>query len=313
MTKEEVYWGSVRFFRHLILLSLAVFMVAETSAIVILSVQNAVFRKELAQAHQVLIDKSLPSVNGAEALSPTTAPSPEVAFAPVLPTYTELYPDFYTEVVVPYSVNTEKTVYLTFDDGPSPRTGEILEILKRYGVKATFFVVGQDNEDSRELMRRIVAEGHELGMHSYTHDYRAVYDSVESCLADYERIFRLIYDATGTKPQVMRYPGGSINGYNGAIYQMVIAEMTRRGFVYFDWNVSADDAVGAKKSAVIVEDNALKNVNSLRRAVVLLHDSEGKTSTVEALPAIIEGYRDAVFTFSVLTPAVVPVIFSYPQ
>ena len=240
------------------------------------------------------------------------APIPSPTLLATLPDYAELYPKLFIEPSGRASIYKEKVVYLTFDDGPSDRTPEILDILDKNEIKATFFVVGKEDEASAGVMRRIVDEGHTLGMHSYSHDYRTVYESVESCLADYDRLFHLIKDTTGIEPQILRFPGGSINGYNTAIYQQTIAEMTRRGFAYFDWNVATGDAVGATGPAV-QRKNALKDCSYLRRAVVLMHDSGDKNGTVEALQAIIDGYKDAGFTFAALTPEVVPVVFSYAE
>ena len=116
-----------------------------------------------------------------------------------------------------------KTVYLTFDDGPSARTPEVLKILEEYGVKATFFVVGKDTEQSKQWMRDIVAAGHTIGVHSFTHDYREIYSSVEDYLDDFAKEYALIEEVTGVPPQIFRFPGGSINAYNGHIYQEIVA------------------------------------------------------------------------------------------
>ena len=206
----------------------------------------------------------------------------------------------------------EKAVYLTFDDGPSARTDEILEILDKYGVKATFFVVGANEEGDLERMQKIVAAGHTLAIHSYSHDYKKIYASVEAYLEDFNQMFCQIYEATGVKPQIFRFPGGSVNSYNVGIHQQLIAEMTRRGFVYFDWNVANGDAVFSKiQPSSALTANALKGVGTARRAIILMHDSSAKTTTVEALPAIIEGYLEAGYSFAALTPSTRSVTFSY--
>ena len=151
-------------------------------------------------------------------------------------------------------MDVDNAVYLTFDDGPSARTDEILEILDKYGVKATFFVVGANEEGDLERMQKIVAAGHTLAIHSYSHDYKKIYASVEAYLEDFNQMFCQIYEATGVKPQIFRFPGGSVNSYNVGIHQQLIAEMTRRGFVYFDWNVANGDAVFSKNSALVGAD-----------------------------------------------------------
>lgn len=158
------------------------------------------------------------------------------------PYYQLLYEDFYAPQPYNATERAEKTIYLTFDDGPSDRTDEILEVLAEKNVKATFFVIGQSSEKNLERMRRIVEEGHTIGMHSFSHDYAAVYTSVESFLDEFYRNFIQIQETTHTTPTVFRFPGGSINGYDGAFYQEILSEMIRRGFVPFDWNISSEDA-----------------------------------------------------------------------
>lgn len=248
-----------------------------------------------------------PVGTAAPRVSPTPGPTPAPAEHPA---YEALYPELYAGEADRASVNEAKTVFLTFDDGPSARTPEVLAILRRYGVKATFFTVGQTDEASTGYMRQIVEEGHALGVHSYSHDYREIYAGVEEFLADFKAQYDLIYKATGTHPQIFRFPGGSINGYNGHVYQEIIAEMTRRGFVYFDWNVSGADATGSA-TAASVQEGATRNLGALRRAFVLMHDSTPRTYTVSALPAIIEAYQKEGFTFAALSPEVVPLIFPY--
>lgn len=301
--RRKQYIGSVLFFKHLIVATVMTLLIGMSMSTVILAVRVRGY-----QQWAPVPEAEPPAVAAGQTLLAT--PSPTAGPVPEIPSYATLFPELYAAPTETASVNEEKMAYLTFDDGPSERTGEVLDILNSYGIKATFFVVGREDETSRAMMRRIVAEGHALGMHSYTHDYGQVYGSIESCLEDYDRIRRVIVEATGVSPQLMRYPGGSINGYNGAFYQAMIAEMTRRGFVYFDWNVATGDAVGVTRPSALVE-NGLKGCASLRRAVLLMHDSAGKTGTVEALPAIIEGYREAGFNFAPLTPQVVPVVFSY--
>ena len=246
--------------------------------------------------------------------SPTPSPTPEAPPTPGAehPDYMDLYPELMIHPERWGSVGEEKTVYLTFDDGPSARTAEILDILQRYGVKATFFTVGQTDEAAAGLFKRIAAEGHCLGVHSFSHDYRTIYSSVEAFLTDFKAQYDWIVQTTGVHPQIFRFPGGSINSYSGGLYQELVAEMTRRGFAYFDWNVSGGDATG-QATAASVAAGATRGMDSLRRAVVLLHDSAPRTYTVAALPAIIEAYQAAGFTFRTLSPQVRAVTFSYPN
>ena len=204
-----------------------------------------------------------------------------------------------------------KVIYLTFDDGPSERTVEILEILREKDVKATFFVIGRTDEDSLNLMKEIVEEGHAIAMHTYSHRYTDIYASVEDYLADMYKLFVLIRDTTGVEPSIFRFPGGSINGYNKGVYQQLEAEMLRRGFVPYDWNLSSGDASGTKASAAQIINNVVGPAKKLDRGIVLMHDSEPKTSTVEALVPMIDQLSELGFTFDKLTSAVKPVLFGY--
>lgn len=231
-----------------------------------------------------------------------------------VPEYTKLYPDFYAQEWTGERVEGGKVCCLTFDDGPSANTDRVLEILDRYGVKATFFVVGSaaTSGASQQRMKNIAAAGHTLGMHSWSHDYRTLYASVEAFLDEYYRLYQWIHEVTGVYPQVFRFPGGSINGYSRGLYQEIIAEMTRRGFVYYDWNASAQDATVRPRPAHDIATDCLRGVGR-DLAVVLCHDSGARATTVAALPAVIEGYQDAGYTFAALNPGVKPVTMGYPR
>ena len=309
------YWGSVRFFKHVILGTIALMILVPTVlaasfAFQIRSLSSQVLRLQgeldtLLAAGGAGQDGTAPGGDTAGTELPAGPASEE-------PDYTKLYPELYSDAEEYATEDVEHSVYLTFDDGPSPRTDEILKILDRYGVKATFFVVGASGEEDLQRMRNIVAAGHTLAIHSYSHNYQKIYASVEAYLEDFYQMYTQIVEATGVKPQIFRFPGGSINAYNGGIYQEIIAEMTRRGFVYFDWNAANGDAVSSKiLPAATLAENALKGVDSKRRAVILMHDSSSKTTTVEALPAIIEGYQKGGYTFAPLTAATKQVTFGY--
>lgn len=181
-----------------------------------------------------------------------------------------------------------RKVYLTFDDGPSSNTPEILDILDQYGVKATFFVVGKEDEESRALYSRIVSEGHTLGMHSYTHKYSALYDSVEGFEEDLTKIRNLLYDATGENCALYRFPGGSSNRVSNTPMEEFIACLNQQGITYFDWNVSSGDATSQAYTADELVENVLSDVVKYKSSVVLMHDSETKETTVEALASMIE-------------------------
>ncbi len=182
-------------------------------------------------------------------------------------------------------------VYLTFDDGPSGNTGDILDILNKYGVKATFFVVGRDDEDSREAYKRIVDEGHTLGMHSYSHQYSSIYNSLEDFEEDFNHIRNYLYDVTGEMSMYYRFPGSSSNQVSNTDMGEFIAYLNEEGVTYFDWNVSSGDATTQAYTKEAIVENVLADVVKYKTSVVLLHDSDAKGTTVEALSPLIERLR----------------------
>ena len=228
------------------------------------------------------------------------------------PEYTKLYPDMYVENKPAAFREEEGTIYLTFDDGPSKRTPEVLDILKQYNVKATFFVCGGTSDDAKALMKRIVDEGHTIAIHSISHDYKKIYADVESYLADFYETYMCVYEATGVKPELFRFPGGSINSYNRFTYQQIIAEMTRRGFVYHDWDVSGEDAVkGADQTSIYSNIMNYISKDGKDRAIVLLHDAADKEDTVAVLPSVIGQLYACGYTFDKLDNGVKPITFGY--
>ena len=198
-----------------------------------------------------------------------------------------------TQMKISYADSQQSCVYLTFDDGPSDRvTPKILDTLKDEGVKATFFIVGKSAETRRPIVKRAFDEGHTIGVHSYTHDYKKIYASPAALLSDIERCNALIEDITGVKSAVYRFPGGSFN-----LSGELVGAVTGAGYRYVDWNASVRDAEMANATA---EDllNAAKSTSADRNHVVLLcHDSTNKTSTAAALKDIIAYYRGAGYVF----------------
>lgn len=171
-----------------------------------------------------------------------------------------------------------KTMYLTFDDGPSPEnTGKVLDILKARNIKATFFLVGENVRKNPEVAKRIAAEGHTIGIHCNSHDYRKLYESVDSYLADFEEAYQTVYEVTGVKAQLFRFPGGSINSYNKKVYQDIIDEMTDRGYIYFDWNASMEDAVRRPDPDTLIS-NAVETTFGRKKVVMLAHDVVNETA-----------------------------------
>ncbi|MCR5272184.1 MAG: polysaccharide deacetylase [Lachnospiraceae bacterium] len=178
--------------------------------------------------------------------------------------------------------------YLTFDDGPSNNTAEILDILKEYDVKATFFVIGQEDEQSKALYQRIVDEGHTLAMHSYSHKYSELYSSVEAFEEDFSKIQNLLYDVTGEECLYYRFPGGSSNQVNNDDMAECISFLNSQGITYFDWNVSNGDATSQVYTSEELVENVMKDVVKYKTSIVLMHDTSEKEKTVQSLRTLIE-------------------------
>lgn len=164
-----------------------------------------------------------------------------------------------------------KAIYLTFDDGPGPCTGELLDLLRRYGVKATFFVTDSGYDGT---MWRIADEGHSIGIHTMTHDYNTIYASEEAFFQDLLGMQDIIYRNTGIRTTLMRFPGGGSNlvsRYNEGIMTRLTEAVQDAGFQYFDWNVDSNDAGGARRSQT-VSANVIDGVQKQRVSIVLQHD-----------------------------------------
>lgn len=196
--------------------------------------------------------------------------------------------------------STGKTVYLTFDDGPSSYTPQILDTLDKYGVKATFFV--KNGGKYNYVMKDIVNRGHAIGLHTYTHDYKKVYSSDTAYFNDLNKISDLVYEQTGVRSKIIRFPGGASNTvskkYSKGIMTRLTKSVTEQGYVYFDWNCSNGDADGA--NTVQKQLNYCSQYSkSASTVIVLMHDT--KSTTRDALPKIIEYYKSCGFNFGVLT------------
>lgn len=193
-----------------------------------------------------------------------------------------------------------KTIYLTFDDGPSIHTEYLLDILKKYDVKATFFVVGNT---SPEILKRIVDEGHAIGAHSLTHNYKKIYSSQEGYFNDLNAILDVIENATGVRTSLIRFPGGSSNtvskAYNIGIMGNLAKAVNEKGFTYFDWNVSSGDA-GETKDTETIFNNITKGIEQFNVPVVLQHDT--KKYSIDAVENVILWAFEKGYEFDVLSP-----------
>jgi peptidoglycan/xylan/chitin deacetylase (PgdA/CDA1 family) len=290
-----MYLGSVKFFKHLIVGVILLLIFGLAIATVSLSAINKNYKEQISDMRSGTV---LAHSNKVEEHQDSLSIE-----------YQEMYPDMHVKLAK--ETRTEpNTVYLTFDDGPSARTAEILDILKQYDIKATFFIIGKEGERQKDLLKRISDEGHSIGIHTYSHVYNDIYNSVEEYLEDFYLTYELIYETTGEKPTIFRFPGGSINRYSARNYEEIIAEMTRRGFTYYDWNASSGDA-SYSTSAASLYNNTVQSSENKDRVILLMHDSISKSDTVAALPKIIEYYQSKGFQFECITNDVSPIAFSY--
>ena len=198
-------------------------------------------------------------------------------------------------VVVP----SQKTIYLTFDDGPGPHTERLLDVLKKYNVKATFFVV---NTAYIDVIRRAAAEGHAIGVHSVTHKFKEIYSSEDAFLRDLYTMRDIIAGITGQTTTLMRFPGGgsnTISKFNPGIMTRLTQKVVDLGFQYFDWNVDSNDAGGARTSYQVFQ-NVIKGVSNKQAAVVLQHDIKG--FSVDAVERIINWGLSNGYSFLPLSP-----------
>ena len=193
-----------------------------------------------------------------------------------------------------------KVVYLTFDDGPSAYTSGLLDVLDAYGAKATFFVVGSGNGS---MMRQIVNRGHSIGIHSVSHDYGQIYASPEAYFDDLMEMQSIIYDNTGIKTTLMRFPGGSSNLVSRHSCEGIMTYLTQAvrdaGFQYFDWNVYSGDA-GETKKTEKVANNVISGIQEHRVSIVLQHDIH--SYSVDAVEDILNWGKRNGYRFLALQP-----------
>ncbi|NLP46644.1 MAG: polysaccharide deacetylase, partial [Epulopiscium sp.] len=213
----------------------------------------------------------------------------------------------------------KKVAYLTFDDGPSANTKKILDTLQKENVKATFFVIGQGlkSSENQDLVKRIAKEGHQLGNHTYTHDYSYIYSSKDAFLKELNQSEEKVKELTGKKMTIVRFPGGSNNqlykryNKNGEdVMAQIKNELNQKEYVYIDWNVDSTDAKTKKlKTKEEITKAVVDQTSRKDEAVILMHDAPAKTTTAEALPEIIRQLKAKGYEFDVITPDMTPVQF----
>ena len=203
--------------------------------------------------------------------------------------------------IKPYAA--EKTVYLTFDDGPDAKnTPAVLDILNEAGIKATFFVLGKKTELQPAILQRIYQEGHAIGNHSYDHVYAKLYASPADYIQEIDRTDAIIQSIIGVRPLINRAPGGTAGHFTKAFS----AALTANGYLEYGWNISTADAAPNHPVAQDFIDNVLAQIEAhpylSSHAIVLMHSSEDHEETVKALPRIIQIFKDRGYNFGVITP-----------
>lgn len=198
--------------------------------------------------------------------------------------------------------STHKIMYLTFDDGPSQHTQEVLDILKKYNAKATFFVTGEKKE-YEYLIKEEYKQGHAIGIHTFSHDYGKIYSSPEAYFKDIEKMNDVIEKQIGHKVKILRFPGGSSNTVSRKYCDGIMTQLTKdvldKGYQYYDWNASNGDG-NSNLSVSTLVDTGQKEVGEQEVVMVLMHDGAGSEETVKALPSLLEYYQKQGYEFRII-------------
>ena len=244
------------------------------------------------------------------ARSPAVCTQADLTVRPDAASFSPAVSTVATAETQPNAALPEKWVCLTFDDGPSKTTPDVLSALNAAGVHGTFFVVATDyNEKYLPLLTEAASAGHQIALHSASHEYSDIYRSSEAYWADIallkERIAPYV-DAESIR--YLRFPGGSTNTvsrrYGGkGLMKQLKAEVEQKGWQWVDWNVCAEDAVGGHPSADTIYRNVVRETGEQTHCVVLMHDSSTTRTTAEALPDIIRWYTDNGYTFLTVAEA----------
>lgn len=197
----------------------------------------------------------------------------------------------------------KKVCYLTFDDGPSKNSEEILDILAKYDAKVTFFLIGSEiREENRLIIERIIEEGHAVGLHSNVHRFDKLYTGVDVCVQDFEAQYKLLKEEYGIDTKIFRFPGGSACSYMNGQRQAYIKAMREKSFVGFDWHVSGEDSYG-NPTVWSIQKNVFEHIDDYETPIILLHDINIADATVDALPGILEKLKKDGYSFETLDTA----------
>ena len=191
----------------------------------------------------------------------------------------------------------EKIVYLTFDDGPSYEiTANLLNTLKKHNVKATFFVVGKEIRGKESILKRIYAEGHGIGLHTYTHNFKFIYKNNENFIHEMNKTAFVVNEILGITPKIIRFPGGSAR----LLDEEFLTQLHDNGFKIYDWNVDLHDGANASFSPAKLLKYSKKAKGNQNERIILAHCNYNNINTCKALESIIEYYKDNGFTFKAI-------------
>jgi len=223
-------------------------------------------------------------------------------------------------IVVPYPIvktlakedEYNKTVYFTFDDGPSVVTIELLDLLKEYDVKATFFVIGATTERGHMLYKRIVDEGHTIGLHSYTHNLSQIYKSSSNYMNDLKKLDDLVFEITNVRSKICRFPGGSaVTNSSQKVKSEIAVKLKNEDYIYYDWNVSGNDDSKTPRGSSDIANRIKKSSAKVKGndIVILLHDNTVRTTLVKAVEELILYFREKGCSFDKITEETKPIQF----
>lgn len=196
------------------------------------------------------------------------------------------------------AVKEKKIIYLTFDDGPSNDvTNKVLDILKENNVKATFFLIGNQIDDCKDVILRIHSEGHSMGLHTYTHKFKRIYSNKNAFIKEMLKCNDKIIEVTGVSSNIIRFPGGSQKHLTTSF----VEKLHSYNFKIYDWNMETVDGLRPKASPDRLYREATKGSEELSNIILLLHCDYTHKNTCRALPRIIKYYKAKGYEFKAIT------------
>lgn len=193
--------------------------------------------------------------------------------------------------------NEKKILYLTFDDGPSIITNKLLDTLKKCNVKATFFIVGKEITGREEILKKIHAEGHSIGLHTYSHDFKKIYKNSKTFIEEMNATNALVVKLTGCSTNLIRFPGGSSRHLD----EDLLENLHKSNYKIYDWNCSLEDGVDPKLTTEQLFRNSKKHSSKCSRIILLMHCNSNNTNTIKVLPQVIEYYRSCGYEICPIT------------